>query len=300
MSFNINNKILFNAVIQPKYPALYVSVPVLILLITLPRGLAGYIGESIFDYKQSFTPLLKVLYQNVIMFGSVIITLFLWVKYNEKRKIKETGWFIKKSFLKKYLKGFLAGIFVMSLIVSGMVISGKLGSLRTTELQNLPAVLLPVIIILTGWIVQGAAEEILFRGWFLQITAARYGLILSVLVSSLLFALLHAGNNGADWLAIVNLFIFGLTASFIVINEGSVWGACGWHAAWNWSMGNIFGLNISGIPPETGSLLQVNFIGPAYFTGGDFGPEATLITSVVLLGFLFFQIKIYLKNEPEN
>jgi hypothetical protein len=58
----------------------------------------------------------------------------------------------------------------------------------------------------------------------------------------------------------------------------------GLHIAWNFCEGVVFGLPVSG-DKEGASIVAIQQLGPARFTGGEFGPEAGWLgIAVSLLG----------------
>ena len=151
------------------------------------------------------------------------------------------------------------------------------------------AALLPIGVLMLGFIIQGSTEEIVFRGWLMQLIASRHGLWIAVIANSALFALAHAANIAPSkelYVGLANIVLFGLFISLYAAREGSLWGVCGWHAAWNWLLGLGFGLEVSGQVIDTAPLIAdlTGRDGAAWWlTGAAFGPEASLVTTAVLL-----------------
>lgn len=127
------------------------------------------------------------------------------------------------------------------------------------------------------------------RGWLMQLVASRHGLVIAIVINSVLFAILHGGNIAPSKelaLALANLILFGVMISLYAIKEGSLWGVCAWHTAWNWLLGVGFGLEVSGGRMAVQSLvidLAPKDGAPWWLTGGAFGPEASVVTTIVLL-----------------
>jgi membrane protease YdiL (CAAX protease family) len=121
------------------------------------------------------------------------------------------------------------------------------------------------------------------RGWMLQAMGARIRPWVGVLVSSLLFSVMHILNPNFSWIATLNIFLVGLFYALFVLWEEGIWGVCGMHAAWNWAQGNIFGFEVSGIPLNGVTLFNLKSVGPEIFTGGPFGPEGGLGATVILM-----------------
>jgi membrane protease YdiL (CAAX protease family) len=129
--------------------------------------------------------------------------------------------------------------------------------------------------------VQSSAEEALFRGWLLPAIGLRYGLRIAVIVSSLIFALAHATNSPTVF-ACVNLFLFGTMAALIALADGGLWGACAWHAIWNWVQGGLLGFSVDK-SSRSGLIASIQTSGPDYITGGAFGPDGGIAATTILL-----------------
>ena len=133
--------------------------------------------------------------------------------------------------------------------------------------------------------VQGPAEEALFRDWLLPVIGSHYRPWIGVLVSSVLFSLAHTGSHGITLLAFLNLFLFGVFMAVYSLAKGGLWGACAWHAVWNWAMGDILGFAMDG-SPHPGLLFSLRATGPQVISGGAFGLEGGLAcTAVFLIAF---------------
>jgi len=218
-------------------------------------------------------------YVLIIPFILLTILTLLWVRYFEKRPPSTLG-LSRTGALFSYLRGFVLGLLFMGLVVGTMAVGGGVSTQTGGTLAGGHAVSGMVLIYLLAYIIQGGSEEVLIRGWFMQVIGARYRPWIGVLVASVLFCGFHLTPNP---IAIVNLFLFALFLSFFYLREGSIWGICGWHSAWNWAMGNVFGLPVSGHEPTGGILFDLQPTGHTLLTGGDYGPEASLVTTVVFL-----------------
>lgn len=225
------------------------------------------------------------------LFGFAFIALLvgLWVLLFERRGLKEIGF--NGQGLKRFLRGY--GIGVGFLLVTVGVIAA-LGGYRIEAggafaSPSALAALVPIVVLLLGFIVQGSTEEIVTRGWLMQVIASRHGLAWGIGLSSILFGLLHAANISPSpelALGLVNIVLFGIYIGLYAAREGSLWGVCGWHAAWNWLLGLGFGLEVSGQVIETTPLavdLATNTTVPWWITGAAFGPEGSVVTTAILL-----------------
>lgn len=245
---------------------------------------------SIFNLHQSFYLMFLSLFS--CLFVSLIFCL--WVRFIEKQPLSFIG-FVKDHWLTKYLTGLLIGFAMMSIVVIILLVSGHISleknNIQPTGISSLPFIL----ILLIGWIIQGASEEIVTRGYLMNVLKNKYNVPVALLITSTLFGLLHLGNPGVNAIAIINIILVGLFFGLCTIKTNNLWLACGIHSAWNFAQGNIFGFEVSGIDTSVGSLIDLNLKGNTLITGGAFGPEAGLSSTIVLI--LSIGIILYLDKK---
>lgn len=224
-----------------------------------------------------------VLLLNDLVFGFIFVTLFVFarVKFREKRSVSGIG-LKREGFVKKYFIGFGIGILMFSIVVLLLSISGHTVVNSNAVSPSGLLALSGVLIVIPGWMIQSATEEILSRGWFMNVLGARYNVALGLIVSSSFFGLMHFANPHVSILAIINIVLVGLFLGLYVIKTNDLWGVCGLHAAWNWTQGNVFGFEVSGQKVTSGSLMHLKLTGSEWITGGTFGPEAGIVAALVL------------------
>ena len=129
-----------------------------------------------------------------------------------------------------------------------------------------------------------AFEEALFRGYILQTFVRSELTLLGVMLTSLLFASVHNANPSATALSWVNTFIAGVWFAVAYLKTRDLWLPFGMHLAWNWTQGSLFGVEVSGLTEIVKApLLREIDNGPAWLTGGDYGVEGGVITTVALI-----------------
>jgi membrane protease YdiL (CAAX protease family) len=124
-------------------------------------------------------------------------------------------------------------------------------------------------------------EELLFRGYPFQ-KIWRMNRLGAVLLSSMVFAALHAGNNAFSLLAMANLFLAGILLALAYARYERLWFPIGIHLGWNLLSGPILGYNVSGYI-SSGSVLRTVGRGSPWLTGGLFGIEGSVWIVVVEL-----------------
>lgn len=231
----------------------------------------------------------QLTYELVAAFGLGSVLVLLWAWLFERRGPATLGLNAKGPL--RFLRGYLLGLAFLGTVIGviwtagGYVVEGT-GAFGSAAVG---AALLPIGALMLGFIIQGSSEELLFRGWLMQLIASRHGIWIAVFANSALFALAHAGNiepSNELYVGLANIVLFGLFISLYAVREGSLWGVCGWHAAWNWLLGLGFGLEVSGMKIDSLPLITDLTAAPGaawWLTGGAFGPEASVVTTAVLL-----------------
>jgi len=144
---------------------------------------------------------------------------------------------------------------------------------------------LAVIGALAGALVSALAQELIFRAVIYRITEEWLGTGWALAISAILFGLIHLTNSGAT---IVSALAVALQAGILLgaayALTHRLWLALGLHMAWDFANDGIFGVGVAGQSGQSlRGLLQANLSGPALFTGGALGVEASLIALAVTL-----------------
>jgi membrane protease YdiL (CAAX protease family) len=150
--------------------------------------------------------------------------------------------------------------------------------LRAPAWWPLPPVLL-LLVLLLGFFLQGGMEEWIIRGYIYHTLRERWRPWISALGSSLLFALLHAGNPDVSGIALLNIVLAGMVLAALVERTGSLWSASLAHGAWNFAVACLLSVPVSGI--RLFHLLNVTITGDTDLTGGGFGPEGSALLTLI-------------------
>ncbi|WP_426110744.1 CPBP family intramembrane glutamic endopeptidase [Massilia sp. PWRC2] len=142
---------------------------------------------------------------------------------------------------------------------------------------------LAIIAPLAEMLFAGLFEEILFRGVLFRITERALGSWPALLISSLLFAAAHLGDS-ITVIGLINTALAGLMLCAAFMLTRRLWLGIGIHAAWNYTLGSICSIAVSGHAGKGWMAGTVS--GPDWLTGGAYGLEASLLTTVVM-GVLF-------------
>ena len=233
--------------------AVFFAFPVIIVIILLQGG-----GLDPALLQDSTNPFLLL-----AAFLPIYFLVWAWLWLFEQRHIWTTGLELP-GWLAKYARGLLVGFLMFGISVAILALLGS-------------------FVFLIAWIVQGGAEELLARGFVLPVIGVRFGSLAGVLISSLLFMVLHLLNPNLSLIGLLNLFLFGLFAALFALYEGGLWGVFAIHTVWNWAQGNIFGFEVSGTEVSGAIIFNLAETGPDWLTGGAFGPEGGLVVTLILL-----------------
>ena len=128
-----------------------------------------------------------------------------------------------------------------------------------------------------------AAEESMLRGYLLLVLSEVRGAGRALIITSVAFALLHLPNPGIGWLALVNICAAGLFLGALVLRTGNLWWATGAHLGWNWALAFLADLPVSGLEIVDTPAIEPVVSGPAWLSGGGFGPEGSALATVAVL-----------------
>jgi membrane protease YdiL (CAAX protease family) len=145
------------------------------------------------------------------------------------------------------------------------------------------------------------AEEAMFRGYGLQTLSRAKLAWLGVLLTSVPFGLAHLSNpNVVRGVTFANTALAGIWLAAAYLRTRSLWLPLGVHWSWNWALGWVFGLPISGIQLVSNPLLQTQDNGPKWLTGGSYGIEGGVACTIALALFTVFLWKTrWLSATPE-
>jgi membrane protease YdiL (CAAX protease family) len=173
----------------------------------------------------------------------------------------------------------LLGLAAGSASIGGTLQTRPDAQLALSGVAVLPATLLWLLFFLGV----GTLEEVILRGYLLVNVAEGLDAVLTrrravaggILASSVLFGVLHAANPGGTLLGVLNVGLAGILLGGAYATTGRLGIPAGVHVAWNFALGPVYGLPVSGLRTSS-ALVAVEQRGAVVLTGGEFGPEGGL------------------------
>jgi membrane protease YdiL (CAAX protease family) len=189
--------------------------------------------------------------------------------------------------------GVAGGIALFSALMAALWIAGAYQPLGWTPTPRLALALLL-------WLAVGLQEEILYRGLLYRLLSKLLGTWGGLAASALLFGATHALNPNATLAGVSTVVLAGVFFAAAYVATGRLWLPIGLHAGWNLAEGSLFGTAVSGNDIGA-SLLTGKLSGSALLTGGNFGPEASILAVIVLVpptAYLLWRIATLRRSEP--
>lgn len=227
-------------------------------------------------------------------FAPTAILFFLWAWLFERRGPATLGF--NSDGARRYLRGLALGVGFAGATIGGIALLGGY-RVESAGFWAAPSLTLfiPIVAVFFGFVIQGATEEIAMRGYLMQVVASRHGMYWGIGVSMVLFSALHAMNIPPSKelvMGLINIVLVGVFFSLYAIKERSLWGVCAWHSVWNWLLGVGFGVEVSGqkldVRPFVIDLADTG--APWWITGGKFGPEGSIVVTIVLIAGIAWQV----------
>ena len=126
-------------------------------------------------------------------------------------------------------------------------------------------------------------EEIIFRGILFRIIEEKLGTYISLIISALIFGLIHISNPNSSLMAGLGLSIqAGLLLGLAYVLTRNLWFPIMIHFAWNFTQSAIYGASVSGSKMSK-TLITSEITGNELFTGGQFGPEGSIQATIFCL-----------------
>jgi len=229
-----------------------------------------------------------------------LIAGYFCAKFLEGLPWRSLGLTLHQGWARDLIMGTLIGLVALAVAVG---IASAAGGLRFSFIGA--GMLLPAgrSLLTSGALLFAAAlaEEAAFRGYPLQTMTRAKLMWLGVILTSVPFGLAHLWNpNVVPGVTFANTVLAGAWLAAAYLKTRSLWFPLGVHWGWNWALGSIFGLPISGTRPFSNPILRGDDIGPAWLTGGSYGIEGGVACTVALIVFTLFVWRTRLvKPTPE-
>lgn len=197
----------------------------------------------------------------------------LYVRLIERRRASELA---PRAALRELGLGLAGGAALVALVVAGLMLLGAYQFEGVNRgVQGLGAGFSQMVFV-------GVFEELLLRAIILRLIERSLGTWPALAISSVLFGLAHMPGNDLSALSIAITVVAGgfLGAAYLATRR--LWLCIALHTAWNFALGSIFSISVSG-HEKTAGLIAGRLSGAQWLTGGAYGLEGSVLTLVVML-----------------
>ena len=257
-------------------------------------------GSKKLTWSESMSMATRIAGKPEVMIPTLLSTIFgtlgsiFYCRCIEMRPVSSMG-MRKRKMGSHYLLGLGVGLLMMTAITMLTVETGS-NTIRLCSSINRKIIALFFL----GFFVQGMSEEFIFRGYLMTTIGGSNNKWLAVIISSVAFGMAHIANPGISVLAMINLILFGVFAALYMIYFDDIWGGCAIHSIWNFTQGNIYGISVSGSADSESVFRTSAKSSHAFLTGGKFGIEGSIFTTVVLAAGTCIVIYLMMKKEAQE
>ncbi|WP_064966671.1 CPBP family intramembrane glutamic endopeptidase [Tenacibaculum ovolyticum] len=225
----------------------------------------------------------------IISFFSCLGTFLLlsfFMKYVDKEHFTLLG-FQSKNRGKDILIGVFIGFVVVLISYFLLIKLNQITHLR--YVFNFQEVCFSILVYITV----SFSEEVLFRGYILKNLLISIYSPLALVLSALLFSLMHSFNSNIDWFSFLSLFLGGILLGVSYVYTRNLWFPIALHFSWNLFQ-TLFGFNVSG--HDFYSFIEFEVKKNNIFNGGNFGFEGSIF-SIIFQLILIACIVVYYERK---
>ena len=220
-------------------------------------------------------------------FDLIGVLLLLWIlmRFVDKEPFIKLGFSLKGK-INDIILGMTLGLLLMAVGYTILILLGEIKFIGFNyNLKN-------IILLFLLFIAVSIAEETYVRGYVLKNLLKSFNPIISLIISSAIFSLLHFFNPNVNYIALTELFIAGILLGISYVYTKNLWFPIALHLSWNFFQ-VMFGFNVSGM--DTYSLIEFEIIENNNINGGDFGFEGSYLSILFSLIMMYFLWKYYKK-----
>lgn len=132
-----------------------------------------------------------------------------------------------------------------------------------------------------GFLAVACLEEWILRGYIYSTLRERLSWVHAGGIAALLFVLPELASTDVTAPGLVSAFLIGMTLAALRELSGSLWPGVVFHGGWNFLMGCVLALPVSG--NRLPSVRRVEVTGSERWSGGAYGPEGSWLMVALLL-----------------
>jgi len=266
--------VLFSGLVKNRYGELRSGWAIFAVLLVIV--IAQMIARPLSEIGDESNPVFKLevtFVYGIISIGSILLLFKLFYK----RSFKQIGLISEKG-IRTFFFGLAFGAISIGIVCFLLMITGQL---RIVTFDKEKLFSFGTIAEFISVCVFMFSEELLARGFFMTAMKTTRIKWVILFVPAIIFSILHFMNPDITLLSLINIFIAGSLFGYMFMKSGALWLSTGFHVAWNFLTGDIFGMKTSGT--EQPSVLITEMGNNSLLTGLPNGTDASIFTTCILL-----------------
>ena len=207
---------------------------------------------------------------------TILIAAWVMIRYVDRRSFSTFG-FGSARLIPDTILGLVIGLIWLALSLATLWLIGSL-TLQPTGQLELSTLAIAALAMMLNTVIQ----EVLARGYIFQTIQSQTNSNWAIIITSILFVLYHAPAFDGNWLPILNVFCTGVLFGVAYYRTGNLWLPIAIHFTWNFLLGPVLGLSVSGqdLANDWHLFSQQR---PSMLPGGAFGIEGSLVVTIVTI-----------------
>ena len=254
--------------------------------------LIGWLGLIFFGNTLIFLTGSKLITGTMASFAAACLANAITVRIYERGQLSALGLGWGHASSREFLLGIGSGAGAALLVLLLPVVAGAASFEEVPGSEHIWASLAFITFVL---LFGAFGEEMLFHGYAFQLLIRRLGAFATILPAAVIFGLAHMDNPHSNLLGIGNTMLWGVLFGYAYLRTSALWLPIGLHFGWNVAL-PMFGANLSGFTMGvTGFALH--WTAGALWSGGDYGPEGSLLTTVIVIVLFFVLHRFTVEQE---
>lgn len=254
----------------------------------LAIGLFGYVGSLVAGTDQIDSSLNNTsTFQSFILiffeFSGTFLIVWIFRKNVDKESFVSLGF--QKTSLKIIFIGLITGFIIMFMGFSALLFFNQI------KIAGYQFAFFDFTISICLFTAVTFMEELLIRGYVLNNLMSCMNKYSALIISSIIFSILHGANLNITLLSLINLFLAGILLGVSYIYTKNLWFPIALHFSWNFFQGTVFGFKVSGI--KFYSIIHQEILFKNIWNGGNFGFEGSVVCLVFQIIAILFIYRIF-------
>ena len=255
--------------------------------------LIGWLGFIIFSNVLFWITGSLLITATMGVFAAASVANAITVRIYERGQLSALGLGWTKASWREFLLGIGSGAAAACLVLLLPVVAGVASFEKVPGSEHVWSSLIFVSFVL---LFGAFGEEMLFHGYAFQLLIRRLGAFATILPAAVIFGLAHMDNPHSNLLGVGNTMLWGVLFGYAYLRTNALWLPIGLHFGWNVAL-PMFGANLSGFTMGvTGYALH--WTAGALWSGGDYGPEGSLLTTAIVVALFFVLHRFTVEQEP--